>query len=807
MRGFWEHLRSAWRTLLRSPGFTFLIIFTLALGIGANTAIFSALWGIVLSPLPYPNQDRLAALCQTHSEQMQGYCGFSPADMVDVRERAQRLESVGLGRGWHFTLKRGDQATGLSGGLADSGLFQVFGARPLLGRLFQPQDLKEANNHVVILSHALWQSEFGARREILGEEIELDGEPYTVVGVLEAGFEIPNLDWVRLWKPLHFDPSLGERRNWRGFRPYGRLAEGVSWQSAEEEMQALAAQLALDYPEVNEGFGATIIPLRRFLVGQSLRSQLGFFMAAVAVVLLIGCLNVANLLLARGVRRRREWAIRSALGAGRFRLILRQLGESLLLGLAGGLLGVLLAYGLLPLILQLAPSNIPRLEEVSINPQVLVFALLLSLATSLLFGIIPALRSSRLDLVAALKEGRAYSQGRRGGRLSSGLVSAEMALALLMMAGALMLVKTYLVLQDWQPGFDHHNLLTVQIFPPDYRYPDADALAEFYPRLVEEVQALPGVESAGLASAGPLFGGLDTTTVYVAGRPVPSPQEMPEVRFYDIDPNYFATLRRPLLAGRGITSEDRRGAPPVAVINETFAKRFFANQSPLGARLILPERDNLALEVVGMVSDVKPFLPNTPPESKIFWSLSQFLRGATHVVVRQDPSSAHGDLTKALTDRLKSVESDLSVSTVHPLSAAIQRELAPTRFHMTLLGSFAFLAAALAAVGIFGVISHAVSSRRHEMGVRQALGADRMRIAATVLALAGPPTALGMALGLAAFVPLSGALQAFVFGLETVQPPLLALALLLASLIAAAAVLMPIYRATRVHPSEALRQE
>ncbi|HSR70326.1 MAG TPA: ABC transporter permease [Acidobacteriota bacterium] len=805
MSGLAGQLRCAWRVLLRTPGFTGLIVVTLALGIGANTAIFSALWGIVLSPLPYPEPDRLAALSQTHSEQMQDVWGFSPADLHDFRDRSDTLESMGVGRGWPVSLRLGDKVEGLNGGLADSGLFQVFSARPLLGRLFRPADLKAAGNHVVVLTNALWQSHFGGRREVVGEDIELEGQRYTVIGVLEPGFEIPRLEWVRLWMPLHFDPSLGEQRSWRGFRAYGRLAPETSWEAAAEEMRALAAQLARDHPDVNQGFGATLTPLHRFLVGDTLRTQLGFFMAAVAGVLLIGCLNIANLLLARGVRRRREWAIRSALGAGRTRLIRQQLVESLLVGSAGGALGVAMAYSFLPLILSLAPSNIPRLEEVAINLYVLLFALALSLATSLLFGLVPALRSSRLDLASELKEGRSGAQGRRSGRLSAGLISAEMALALLMLAGALVLARTYLVLQDWQPGFDQHDLLTVQIFPPDYRYPDGDSLSEFYPRLMEEVRSLPGVVSAGLASAGPLFGGYDTATVYVAGRPVPSPQDLPAVRTYDVDEGYFATLRRPIRAGRGITAQDRPGAPPVAVVNETFAARFLQKENPVGSRLILPGLDGLTLEVVGVVADVKPFLPNSPPESKLFWSIRQFPRWGTHVVVRQD-SSLEG-MVQALTAKLEAVEPELSISSVRPLSAAIQSQLAPTRFHLTLLGSFAFLAVALAAVGIFGVISHAVNRRRHEMGVRQALGASRMRIAATVLAWAGRPAAAGMVIGAAAFLPLSEVLRAFVFGTEAFQPWLLGLACLLAALIAAASVLIPMQRATRVQPSEALRQE
>jgi putative ABC transport system permease protein len=799
----WQDVRYGLRMLRKNPGFTTVAVLTLALGIGANTAIFSVVNAVLLRPLPYPEPENLVLVCETNPDHPRNWCGGSPGNLWDWRRQSQTLETIGLGRSWRFGLKNAEgKFEGVAGGVATTGMFEALRVRPVLGRLFQRGDHNPGRDHVAIISHKLWQSRFGGDADIVGQSINLDEETYTVVGVLPVRFEVSYLEWVDLWIPLWSERA--EWRFWRGFRPYARLAPGRTLEEARAEMKIIATRLSEQYPETNTEWGIAVDRLHDRMV-LSVRPALLVFLGAVGFVLLIACANTANVMLARATGRERELAIRAALGADRTRTVRFLLTESLILASLGGGAGVLLALWMVDLFVAMAPSGFPRLEEVGVDGRALGFTLLLSVVTSVLFGLFPAWHASRVNLNTVLKEGRQSRGGRDSQRARSGLVVAEVALALVLLTGAGLLIRSFVTLTDWQPGFDTNNLVTFSVFPPLGKYKGNSQLAALYRQINREVSALPGVVSVGEVSAGPLFGGGDgVSEFYVEGRPIPPEGKLPVVAWFDCGPDYFRTMGIPLERGRFFTYADTQSTPLVAIINETMARRHWPGEDPIGQQVHL-RLIKSTFEIVGVVGDVQPFDPRQPVEPKIYWPLEQGMRGATFYAVRTatDPTG----MIPSIRARLEEVEPEMSVSSVATLDQHIARKLVRPKFQMTLLGIFSGIAFAIAMMGIYGVISYSVSQRTHEIGIRMALGAQPGDILKMVVGQGMLLVIVGVGIGLMGAFALTRFLESLLFGVAPTDPATFAAVAAVLAAVALLACYLPARRATKVDPMVALRYE
>lgn len=797
MRTVMQDARYAVRVLAKRPGFTAAAALTLALGVGATTAMFSVVNSVLLRPLPIPESDRVVIFCETH-ESVAGFCIASPPNVEDWSEQSTAFESMGLARGWPFVLKTDDGAEGVAGGIGTPGFFQVMRFTPRLGRLFTEEDMLEGNRHVVVLSHAMWQGQFGSDPNIVGRRIVLGGEPYEVLGVLGPEARVPQMEYVDLWAPLHFDPRDEEARSWRGFRAVGRLRDGTSLAEARAEMRTITTRLAQQYPETNAGWGLQVIPLHERVVG-STRPLLLTFLGAVWFVLLIGCANVANLMLARTAGRKRELAVRTALGAERGRLVRLLMGESLALSIIGGAVGVLLAAGAVRAFVALAPGNIPRLEEVGLDGRALVFAAAVSIFTSFLFGLAPAIQGTGLDLSETLKEGERKNAAKATLRMRGALIVSEVSLAVVLLVGAGLLFQSFTTLLHWEPGFDRDNLLTVWLLASSGKYSSGDEVTELFERAATEVSGLPAVSAVGATSAGPLFGGREPGEFVIDGR-----EDEPRVaRWYDVDSGYFATLGVPLLAGRGFSTADTRDAPPVAIVNETLARRFWPGQNPLGRSIAYEDRPPAT--VVGVVGDVQPFEYGTPVEPEIYWPKRQYPRGATYLVIRTttDPAS----LIRPVRDRLRALDPDMRASGFATMEELAARQLVRPKFNMLLVGGFAFVAIVLAGIGIYGVVSYAVAQRTREIGIRVALGARGGNVIRWVVGKGMVPVAIGVLGGVAGALALTRLLTSLLYGVQPRDPTTLGVTALFVLSISLLACYVPARRATKVDAVVALRAE
>jgi putative ABC transport system permease protein len=807
MDNAWQDIRYGVRGLLKSPGFTTVVVLTLALGIGANTAIFTVVNSVVLQPLPFDEPDRLVSLCET-SERVGDYCVASQLNVLDWSRRSRTFESIGLGRHRSFLLEDGGVSEGIVGGLASPSLFNVFRVTPHLGRLFTANEVGEGRHYVVLLTYALWQSRFGGDRAVVGRELTLDGESYEVVGVLPPDVEIPHLDFAQLWTPLPFDLTDEENRAWRGFLATGRLQKDVELEVARAEMETIAGALAQEYPESNEEWGLSLVPLHDQIVG-SVRSSLLVFLIAVGLVLLIGCVNVANLMLVRSSQRQKEFAIRLAIGAGRSRMLRQILTESVLIACLAGAVGLLVGTWTVDVFLSLAPGNIPRLDEVSVDAAVLTFAVVVTALTSIVFGLIPALRSARVDLNHSLKEGHQSESSRSRVGFRGLLIISEVALALVLLIGAGLLTRSFASILGWQPGFDRENLLTVSTYASTGKYSEGDDVNRLFERAAEEIGSVPSVVSVGATSAGPLFGGRETGGFRVEGRGDPSSGDHLPARWYDVDPGYFDALGVSLLAGRHFTGDDDADAPRVAIINETMARRFWGEENPIGQRVTWVDAGwvdaDLTFEVVGVVRDVEPFLPGTPTDPEIFWPKGQFPRWATFFVIRteSDPTS----IIDPIRDRLKALDPDLSVRRFATMGELVDGGLIRPRFNMLLLGTFAAVALLLATVGTYGVLSHSVSQKTREIGLRMSLGARRVDIIRWVLWRGLKLTMAGVILGVAGASLVTQGLSSMLYGVSTTDMSTFAAVSALLIVVAILACYVPARRASRVDPIVALRQE
>lgn len=800
MGGMLRGMGLSLRTLARSPGFTLPALLILAIGMTAATAIFTVVDAIVFRPLDLPDSGRLVILCEDHPR-LQGYCVASPANVEDFRLGSHELSDIGIGRTWPYALADDRGSRGISGGLASAGFLRSLGARPILGRLYSDDEHGDRDK-VVLLSHGFWTDRYGADPSVLGSTIRLDEEPYEVIGILQAGFRAPfNMADVPLWKPPHFDPYGPDSRVWRGFRAIGHLAPGATRASATEELRGLYARIGATHEEVNDEWRLRVTSLLDVVVGDT-RPVLMAFLGAAALLLLIVCANVANLLLARGLGRRQELAVRAALGAERGRLVRGILGESLVLTALSTLVALVLATAATRLLLRLAPP-MPRIDEVSMDGRVFAFAALLSIVATAVFAVIPALRVTAWDLAGTIKSGGREAETRGSNRLRSALVVAELALSLVLLAGAGLLSRSFARYLAWDPGFERGSLMAMSAFANSGKYPSRAELFTMWRQAEERVAAVPGVVSVATASAGPLFGGGDGALPYVI-EGMDETGQLPSVWWFDVGPGYFATLGLPLLEGREIAESDGLDAEPVAVVNETMARTAWPGESAVGQSVRVPQFER-SFRVVGVVADAQPLTPGVAPHPEIYWSNRQLGRGATFFLVRTagDP----GALTQPIQDALHEVDPDLSLGGARPLVATEARMLVRPRFEALVILVFALAALALSAVGVYAVVSYSVARRVREMGIRMALGAASTDVVALVVRGSLGVAVIGVTLGLAGAVAAGRLARGLVHGVSPTDPVSLggAAAILLAAAVLAA--WLPARRVTRTDPVQAIRSE
>ena len=799
-------LRYASRQLLKSPGSTLAAILGLALGIGANVALFSVVNSVFLRPLPYHEPDRLVRLSSTNDETSLTRGRFSYSRYLEVQQRQQVFSSLALSAGNVFTLTgRGDpeQLTGLQ---ASAALLPVLGLEPVLGRNFSADEDRRGSERVALISHALWQQRFNRDRAVLGQTLTLNGAPYTIIGVLpEAATAFP-LNQPQIWVPRPAEvPYLAASQLNNGgyfFEVIARLKPGVSLQQAQEAMNAIAASYRAGQPaNLDAASQIDVVPLLEDAVGAQRQGYLLLF-GAVACVLLIACANVANLLLARFAGRRREIAARFALGASRGDVVRQLVTESMLLAGLGGAAALLLAESALRTLVALGADLIPRAAEIRIDPLALGFSLLATLVTGLAIGLLPALQASTVNVFDALKEAGRGSPG-SGRRLRASLLVVEVSLSLVLLIAAGLLVTSFARLQRVEPGFEPSGVFTAQLALPPQRY-SREKLIAFYEQLYHRLAALPAATSAALVDRVPLTGGQPPTPVAVVGRPIPPLGERPGARRHLVSPRYFATLGIPIRAGRDFDERDRARVPQVAIINETFARQHFPGEDPIG-RTLITGMAQLPAQVVGVVADVRSTGLNTPPEADYFLPSLQRPEPFTNILVRTNMSPAA--LAPLVREALRVIDPDLPLLQPQALSTRIAQTMANRKLALGLLAGFAALALVLASLGVYSVMAHLVAFRTSEIGLRMALGASPNAVMRMVLGHAGRLTLVGIIAGIAGALVVSRLMRPVLFDVDPADP-LVYLALSFTLLfVAGCASFFPARRATRIDPVVALRTE
>jgi putative ABC transport system permease protein len=802
-------LRYALRSIRRRPGFATVVILTLALGIGATTAIFSVVNGVLLRPLPYPEPERLVVLRgdPTDGDVEKVSPPTSYPDFVDFRDRATSFTALAAVRTYPATLTgAGGEPARVRATYATGDLWPMLGARAALGRGLLPDDERPDAPAVTVLSHALWQTRFGGDPGIVGRDITLDGRPVTVVGVMPAGLRLTGD--TQLWRPVVPD-EVDQARGVHRLSVIGRLKPGATIERAAAEVRGIARQLELQYPQDNAKRSAKVEPLRDALVGDT-RPALLVLLGAVALVLLIGCANLASLFLARAAAREREIAVRTALGAGRGQLVRQWMTESLLLTLVGGAAGLLVAWGGMRALMAWAPRTIPRADEVALDLPVLLFLLGVSVATGLLFGILPTLHLRRADLsLGWLKDGgRGSTAGPSRRRLRQGLVVGEVALATVLVVGAALLLKSFWRVTHADPRFEPDGLIVAQLQLPPSRYNSLSKVVQFYERLRDEVAATPGALSVAVAYEHPLSEGW-TSSFVIEGRPVPPPGQEPEARVRPVWPGYFRTVGVRLVRGRDLSERDRMGAPGAVVVNEAFVRRHFPGVDPIGQRIHRrswwPEAPE-SFEIVGVAAD-EPFDGLTGEAGPAtYFSHAQFPMSDMWLIVRGRPADLPA-LAAALRERVWSVDRDLPVEQVQTMREVLGASVAEPRFNTALVSLFAGVALLLAAVGIYGVLSYTVTQRTGEIGVRMALGAERGRVLRLVVGQGVGVALLGVVLGTVGALALSRVLTSLLYGVSEHDPAIFGGVVLLLTTVALAAAYLPARRASRIEPVVALRYE
>jgi putative ABC transport system permease protein len=809
-----QDLRYAVRMLLKAPSFSIVATIALALGIGANTAIFSVVNAVLLRPLPFANADRLMVLSETDSARGQQLGAVSYPNFADWRDQNHVFERMASYHNNDFIMTGRGESTRLQGAVVNADLFPLLGVTPMLGRGFLPaEDQPGDTGRVVVLSQELFQKKFSSDPTTLGQSMVLDGKPYAIVGVMPGAFQFPiQNDPVELWTTVALDREgkepVTDERGAHYISVIGRLKPGIAKEQAQAEMTAIGARLEQQYPDKNLHRSVGIEPALEALVG-SIRPVLLILLGAVGCVLLIACANVANLLLARAMSRHKEMAIRSALGASRLRVVRQLLTESVLLSLAGGALGLVLAVWWSDLLVALGKRDIPRALQVGMDWRVLGFTLGVSLLTGLVFGLVPALHSSKTQLSETLKEGArgGSGEGARRNRVRNVLVVAELAIAVVLLVGAGLLIQSLWRLRQVSPGFNPHNILTFVVGIPEVKY-SSTKQAQFYRDLVSRIEALPGVSSASAIVPLPLSGDRYSISFEVEGRPV-ARGDQPSADFFAIGPGYFQTMGIPLIKGRGFTERDDRQAPPVIIVNETFARKHFPNEDPIGKRIkpgISTDEDKPAMrEIIGMVADVKNRNLSSDMRPGYFLPAAQIPFNQMTVLVRtsSDPQS----LVTTVQREVTAMDKELPVFNIKTMDEYISASVAAPRFNTTLLGIFAAVALVLTIVGLYGVMSYSVAQRTNEIGIRLALGAQTSDVLRLIVSQGLKLVSLGLALGLIGALTLMKLISTLLFGVTTKDPVTFAAVAVLLGIVALLACYIPARRAARVDPMEALHYE
>jgi putative ABC transport system permease protein len=808
---FLQDTRYALRMLRKNPGFTAVAVLTLALGIGANTAIFSVVYAVLLKPLPYAKAEQLFNVFQVQPQAGVMGTGWSYANFAEFREQ-NRVFSEMAGSQFHqLTLTGRGEPTVVSASVVTAELFTLFEEQPVLGRVFTAEDGRPGAPPVVILSETMWRRVFGAEANLVGSSIDLDKRSFTVVGIMPAAFRFPQLtESEQLWIPVVQDPIFSSwlpRRGGHWLRVVGRLKPGVSIEQAQAELDTIGARLAKEFPAENDGWAVRMSPLRELFVGK-VKSALLVLLAAVGLVLLIACANIANLLLTRATSRAREMAVRSTLGAGRARILRQLLSETAVLGLLGGAMGIALAYWGVRALSALLPASVPQVNAIRVDTFVLGFALLLSLGASCAFGLAPAVFAANSNLQASLREGgRRSGESRNRRRARNCLAAGEIALAMVLLVAAGLLLRSFAKLTAVSPGFDARHIVMADISLPQFQYAKPQQWAAFSDELLTRVQALPGMRDSAVVVPRPIADGYVNLGFDIEGSPAASASASRTANYVAVSPDYFRVMGISLRAGRLFDRHDVASAPRVAVISQTMAWLYFPNQNPLGKRLTFgfPLNSWAPREIVGIVGDVRDVALGQEPGPMMYVPYAQAPFWGANMVVKSTLGLA--SVSAAIRQEVRKMDKDLPVTDVAMMPDVIEASVAQPRFRTFLLGLFAAMALCLAAIGIFGVISYSVSCRINEIGIRVALGAQSGDVLRQVLMEGGRLAAIGLTLGLAGSLVAARLIGTLLFGVKPTDALTFAVVAVILGSVTFAASYMPALRATRVDPIVALRYE
>jgi putative ABC transport system permease protein len=813
MEMFWQDIRYGIRMLLKAPSISIVATIALALGIGANTAIFSVVNAVLLRPLPFASSEQLMNVWETDSARGSVRGAASYPNFVDWREQNHVFEHMSTYHNSDFILTGRGESTRLQGAVVNADLFPLLGVTPVIGRGFLPaEDNPGEAGRVVVLSQSLFQKRFNSDPNIVNQSMVLDGKSYTIIGIMPGAFQFPvQNDPVELWTTVALDREgkepITEERGAHYMDVIARLKRGVSKEQAQAEMTAISARLEQQYPDKNLHRSTRVQSTLEALVGD-VRPALLILLGAVGFVLLIACANVANLLLARAMSRHKEMAIRSALGASRMRVVRQLLTESVILSLAGGLLGLVLAVWWSDLLVALGKENIPRALQVGLDWRVLGFTLLVSLLTGIVFGLVPAIHSSKTELTESLKEGgRSGAEGARRNRIRGVLVVGELAIAVVLLVGAGLLIQSLWRLRQVSPGFESQNLLTFVVGIPEVKYP-TEKQAQFYRDLITRVESLPGVRSASSVIPLPLSGDAFSISFETEGRPV-AKGDRPSADFFAVQGDYFKTLGVPILKGRDFTERDNKQGPPVIIVNQAFARKFFPNEDPVGKRIrpgISTDTDDPAMrEIIGVVSDIRNRNLSSELRAGYYLPAAQMPFNQMTLVVRttNDPHS----LITAVQNEVHAMDNELPIFNVKTMDEYISATVAGPRFNATLLVIFAGVALILTIVGLYGVMSYSVAQRTNEIGIRMALGAQASDVLRLIVSQGFKLVLIGLGIGLVGAFALTRVIGSLLFGVTTKDPLTFAAVAVLLALVALLACYIPARRATRLDPLHALRYE
>jgi putative ABC transport system permease protein len=798
----------AFRQLVKTPGFAAIAVLTLALGIGANSAIFSVIDAVLLRPLPFPKPNQLIAVWSKVQGETDRETG-SFLDFTDIRDQSQTLDSLFAYTRASTILGSGSEARELSGAAVTADIFRVLGTSPLLGRTFTADEDRN-DSHVIVLTYKAWQRYFNLDPNIIGREIICSLRSYTVVGVMPAGYRFPIGPTSEYLMPLHqLVPDSLKNRGSHFLRLVGRLKPGANIRQASAEVSTMANRLQKQFPDTNTGRSYYVISLHNDIVGD-VRPALVTIIAAVVLVLLIACANVANLLLARATRRRREIAIRTALGASRFRVVRQLLIEGMLLALLGGCAGLLIAWWGIDLLRVFGPSDMPRLEEIQINSTVVVFTLLAAFVSTVLFALFPALQVSRPNVNESLQEGSRGAIGPESHRLRALLVITQVALSMLLLAGAGLLIKSFGNLRNTNPGFDPSRVMTLDLSLPRARYSEELKQRQIFNQLQPKLNALPGVEHAGGAMPLPFTGNDRNSSFWIEGRPDPGPGNHPNASHLTINGNYFQTMHIPLLSGRTFDQRDTKESALVAMVNEAFVRTFFPGENAIGKHILLDhgakKEKPLPIEIVGVVGSTRHESLAIAPIPEFYIPFAQDPDRRMDLVLRTSVAGLSG-LQNAVRNVIHEIDPDIYVPKLEPVEHLITGTLSQPRFNMILLGCFAGVAMILAAIGIYGVIAYSVAQRTKEIGIRMALGAQRTDMLQMVLRQSFSVVAIGLAIGLFAALALTRLMASLLYGVSAHDFSIYALVLFVLSFAALVASYLPARRAMNIDPMVALRYE